>query len=129
MVLRRVQFDFPRLQRQTATLGIASRLMTAKFRITWLSCARSVCMGLMFDWRRVAKHKCPPMIRGSILLIEPTKMAQLTFIFRVYFHRARHDARRRDAGRGPWVDGVNGLEGVQVGIVMMRTPDGMGGLS
>src|SRR5918911_98523 len=29
---------------------------------------------------------------------------------------------------GPWVDRVNGLEGVQVDIVMMRTPDGHGGL-
>ncbi len=25
---------------------------------------------------------------------------------------------------GPWVDRVNGLEGIQVDIVMMRTPDG-----
>ena len=25
---------------------------------------------------------------------------------------------------GPWVDRVNGIEGVQVDIVMMRTPDG-----
>ena len=46
-----------------------------------------------------------------------------------FFHRARHDARRRDAGRGPpWVDRVNGLESVQVDIVMMRTPDGHGRL-
>jgi catechol 2,3-dioxygenase-like lactoylglutathione lyase family enzyme len=29
---------------------------------------------------------------------------------------------------GPWVDRVNGLEGVQVHIVMMRTPDGNGRL-
>ncbi len=29
---------------------------------------------------------------------------------------------------GPWVDRVNGLESVQVDIVMMRTPDGHGGL-
>ena len=29
---------------------------------------------------------------------------------------------------GPWVDRVNGLEHVQVDIVMMRTPDGHGGL-
>src|SRR3954470_10738574 len=29
---------------------------------------------------------------------------------------------------GPWVDRVNGLEGVQVDIVMMRTPDGQGRL-
>src|SRR5436190_21075937 len=29
---------------------------------------------------------------------------------------------------GPWVDRVNGLEGVKVDIVMMRTPDGHGGL-
>src|SRR5437899_6849591 len=29
---------------------------------------------------------------------------------------------------GPWVDRVNGLEGVQVDIVMMRTPDGYGRL-
>ena len=27
---------------------------------------------------------------------------------------------------GPWVDRVNGLEGVQVDITMMRTPDGHG---
>src|SRR5580704_4074305 len=29
---------------------------------------------------------------------------------------------------GPWVDRVNGIEGIQVDIVMMRTPDGHGGL-
>ena len=29
---------------------------------------------------------------------------------------------------GPWVDRVNGLEGVRVDIVMMRTPDGQGRL-
>jgi catechol 2,3-dioxygenase-like lactoylglutathione lyase family enzyme len=29
---------------------------------------------------------------------------------------------------GPWVDRINGLEGVQVDIVMMRTPDGQGRL-
>ena len=29
---------------------------------------------------------------------------------------------------GPWVDRVNGLQGVQVNIVMMRTPDGQGRL-
>src|SRR5262245_15113659 len=29
---------------------------------------------------------------------------------------------------GPWVDRVNALENVQVDIVMMRTPDGHGGL-
>ena len=29
---------------------------------------------------------------------------------------------------GPWVDRVNGIEGVQVDIVMMRTPDGQGRL-
>jgi 4-hydroxyphenylpyruvate dioxygenase-like putative hemolysin len=29
---------------------------------------------------------------------------------------------------GPWVDRVNGLDGVQVDIVMMRTPDGHGRL-
>jgi catechol 2,3-dioxygenase-like lactoylglutathione lyase family enzyme len=29
---------------------------------------------------------------------------------------------------GPWVDRVNALEGVQVNIVMMRTPDGHGRL-
>ena len=29
---------------------------------------------------------------------------------------------------GPWVDRVNGIEGVQVNIVMMRTPDGQGRL-
>ena len=29
---------------------------------------------------------------------------------------------------GPWVDRVNGLEGVRVDIVMMRTPDGHGKL-
>src|SRR6187549_3612655 len=31
-------------------------------------------------------------------------------------------------GEGPWVDRVNGIEGVQVDIVMMRTPDGHGRL-
>ena len=29
---------------------------------------------------------------------------------------------------GPWVDRVNGIEGVKVDIVMMRTPDGHGKL-
>ena len=29
---------------------------------------------------------------------------------------------------GPWVDRVNGIEGVRVDIVMMRTPDGHGRL-
>ena len=29
---------------------------------------------------------------------------------------------------GPWVDRVNGIEGIQVDIVMMRTPDGNGRL-
>jgi catechol 2,3-dioxygenase-like lactoylglutathione lyase family enzyme len=29
---------------------------------------------------------------------------------------------------GPWVDRINGLDGVQVDIVMMRTPDGHGRL-
>jgi catechol 2,3-dioxygenase-like lactoylglutathione lyase family enzyme len=29
---------------------------------------------------------------------------------------------------GPWVDRVNAIEGVRVDIVMMRTPDGHGGL-
>ena len=29
---------------------------------------------------------------------------------------------------GPWVDRINGLDGVQVNIVMMRTPDGHGRL-
>ena len=29
---------------------------------------------------------------------------------------------------GPWVDRINALEGVQVNIVMMRTPDGHGRL-
>src|SRR3989442_1655662 len=32
------------------------------------------------------------------------------------------------AVEGPWVDRVNGLERVQVDIVMMRTPDGHGRL-
>jgi catechol 2,3-dioxygenase-like lactoylglutathione lyase family enzyme len=32
------------------------------------------------------------------------------------------------AVEGPWVDRVNGLESVQVDIVMMRTPDGLGRL-
>ena len=32
------------------------------------------------------------------------------------------------AVEGPWVDRVNGLEGVRVDIVMMRTPDGHGRL-
>jgi len=34
----------------------------------------------------------------------------------------------RAAVEGPWVDRVNALEGVQVDIVMMRTPDGHGQL-
>jgi catechol 2,3-dioxygenase-like lactoylglutathione lyase family enzyme len=29
---------------------------------------------------------------------------------------------------GPWVDRINGLEGIKVDIVMMRTPDGHGRL-
>ncbi len=29
---------------------------------------------------------------------------------------------------GPWVDRINGIEGIQVDIVMMRTPDGHGRL-
>ena len=29
---------------------------------------------------------------------------------------------------GPWVDRINGIEGVRVDIVMMRTPDGKGRL-
>ena len=29
---------------------------------------------------------------------------------------------------GPWVDRVNGIKGIQVNIVMMRTPDGHGKL-
>jgi catechol 2,3-dioxygenase-like lactoylglutathione lyase family enzyme len=29
---------------------------------------------------------------------------------------------------GPWVDRVNGIEGIQVDIVMMQTPDGLGKL-
>ena len=32
------------------------------------------------------------------------------------------------AVEGPWVDRLNGLESVQVDIVMMRTPDGQGRL-
>jgi len=32
------------------------------------------------------------------------------------------------AVEGPWVDRVNGIDGVQVDIVMMRTPDGHGRL-
>jgi catechol 2,3-dioxygenase-like lactoylglutathione lyase family enzyme len=32
------------------------------------------------------------------------------------------------AVEGPWVDRINGIEGVQVDIVMMRTPDGHGRL-
>jgi len=34
----------------------------------------------------------------------------------------------RSAVEGPWVDRVNGLDSVQVDIVMMRTPDGHGRL-
>jgi catechol 2,3-dioxygenase-like lactoylglutathione lyase family enzyme len=33
-----------------------------------------------------------------------------------------------EAVEGPWVDRVNGIESVQVDIVMMRTPDGHGRL-
>lgn len=29
---------------------------------------------------------------------------------------------------GPWVDRINGIEGIQVDVVMMRTPDGQGRL-
>jgi catechol 2,3-dioxygenase-like lactoylglutathione lyase family enzyme len=29
---------------------------------------------------------------------------------------------------GPWVDRINGIEGIRVDIVMMRTPDGQGQL-
>ena len=29
---------------------------------------------------------------------------------------------------GPWVDRINGIQGVQVNVVMMRTPDGHGRL-
>jgi catechol 2,3-dioxygenase-like lactoylglutathione lyase family enzyme len=29
---------------------------------------------------------------------------------------------------GPWVDSINGIDGIQVDIVMMRTPDGHGRL-
>ena len=32
------------------------------------------------------------------------------------------------AVEGPWVDRVNGIEGIQVDIVMMQTPDGHGRL-
>ena len=32
------------------------------------------------------------------------------------------------AVEGPWVDRVNGIDGVQVNIVMLRTPDGHGRL-
>ena len=35
----------------------------------------------------------------------------------------------KTAVEGPWVDRVNGLESVQVDIVMMRTQMGTGGLS
>ena len=35
----------------------------------------------------------------------------------------------RSPVEGPWVDRVNGLESVQVDIVMMRTQMGTGGLS
>jgi len=37
-----------------------------------------------------------------------------------------HDGEARI--EGPWVDRINGLEGIQVDIVMMRTPDGHGRL-
>jgi len=37
-----------------------------------------------------------------------------------------HEAEARV--EGPWGDRVNGLEGVQVDIVMMRSPDGHGRL-
>lgn len=32
------------------------------------------------------------------------------------------------AVEGPWVDSINGIEGIQADIVMMRTPDGHGRL-
>lgn len=44
------------------------------------------------------------------------------------FRRARHVVEGEMPVEGPWVDRVNGLESVQVDIVMMRTPDGHGRL-
>src|ERR687890_2542230 len=47
----------------------------------------------------------------------------------IAFFTALGMAREGEAPvEGPWVDRVNGLEGVQVDIVMMRTPDGHGRL-
>jgi hypothetical protein len=62
----RVQLDFARSSVKLPPLGMASRPLTAKFTITWLSCPRSACTGLMPGWRRVAKRTCLPMIRRSI---------------------------------------------------------------
>jgi catechol 2,3-dioxygenase-like lactoylglutathione lyase family enzyme len=45
----------------------------------------------------------------------------------VAFFTALGLTREGDARvEGPWVDRINGIEGVQVDIVMMRTPDGHG---
>ena len=47
----------------------------------------------------------------------------------IAFFTALGMAREGEAAvEGPWVDRVNGLEGVRVDIVMMRTPDGHGRL-
>src|SRR5215831_13394232 len=45
------------------------------------------------------------------------------------FFTALGMAREGEASlEGPWVDRVNGIEGIQVDIVMMQTPDGHGRL-
>jgi catechol 2,3-dioxygenase-like lactoylglutathione lyase family enzyme len=47
----------------------------------------------------------------------------------IAFFTALGMAREGEAQvEGPWVDSVNGIEGVRVDIVMMRTPDGHGRL-
>lgn len=45
-----------------------------------------------------------------------------------YFTALGMEMEGRMPVEGPWVDRVCGLEGVQVDIVMMRTPDGLGRL-
>jgi catechol 2,3-dioxygenase-like lactoylglutathione lyase family enzyme len=51
------------------------------------------------------------------------------FAAAIAFFAALGMAREGEASvAGPWVDRINGLEGVQADIVMMRTPDGHGRL-
>jgi catechol 2,3-dioxygenase-like lactoylglutathione lyase family enzyme len=45
-----------------------------------------------------------------------------------YFTALGMSIEGRQPVEGPWVDRINGIEGVRVDIVMMRTPDGHGKL-